>query len=58
MNSSLKWWQKAIIVNLIVSVLILLGVGANWFVIGYAAVAVYLLKFVPTKNIKGYDGIA
>lgn len=58
MNSSLKWWQKAIIVNLIVSVLILLGVGANWFVIGYAAIAVYLLKFVPTENIKGYDDIA
>lgn len=58
----LKWWQIVIAVNFAVAFICLIGMNveqaSSLFVLAYAAVSTYLLKYVPTDKIKGYDDIA
>lgn len=56
--SSMKWWQKAIIANLVICIVLLFGVEASWFVLLYTIASAYLLKYIPTDKIEGYDDIA
>lgn len=61
-RTGLKWWQIAIVINFVVAFISLLCFDVEQvsflFVLAYAAVSVYLLKYVPTDKIKGYDNVA
>lgn len=58
---TLKFWQKAILANFVVAFTCMFGVDvtANGavYVIIYIIVSMYLLKFVPFKDLKGYDDV-
>ena len=61
-RTGLKWWQIAIAINFVVAFISMIGMNVEQptalFVLAYAAVSAYLLKFVPTNKIKGYDDVA
>ena len=58
----LKWWQIVIAINFVVAFISLIGMNVEQasalFVLAYVVVSTYLLKYVPTDKIKGYDDIA
>lgn len=63
MNSSgLKWWHIGIVVNFVVAFICITGVNVEHvnsvYVLVYAVVSAYLLKYVPTDKISDYDDIA
>lgn len=61
-RTGLKWWQIAIAINFAVAFICLIGMNVEQqsalVILGYAGVSAYLLKYVPTNKIDGYDDIA
>lgn len=61
-RTGLKWWQIAIVINFAIAFICLIGMNIEqWsavFVLAYAGISAYLLRYVPTDKIKGYDNVA
>ena len=58
----LKWWQVIIAANFVIAFIFMVGMNIeqsnSLFILAYAAVSVYMLKYIPTDKIKGYDDVA
>lgn len=61
-RTGLKWWQSAIIINVVVATICLFSINevsvGSVIILAYALASLYLLRFVDTDKIKGYDDVA
>lgn len=61
-RTGLKWWQLAIVINVVIATICLFGINevnvGSVISLAYALASFYLLKFVDTDKIKGYDDVA